>query len=234
MTTKKKAILDRQGRKFNPEIHEVTKFGNPKIALGYLVVKKDVNVVDDVEIEVGETFKNPELETKRVYDDIVAGTETEAQMLARLEREVKEKLMRERLEQELRASAQREINKLKAIDAATIKVDPVEIQKWADYQLKPIGGQFVIDSDSNGLLGTWHAVAFGKSVCGRLDYPEHVIKRLITSFKNNFAMVNAETFDMPSAFGGTMKATVAGSVPLIDKGAFDAGVGQGEALDFGG
>lgn len=231
--------LDRQGREFDPAIHEVTKTGKPKTAFGYLVIKKDggeddADSVESAKLEVGETFKNPELETKRVYDDVVAGTETEAQLRAKLEKEIKEKLMRERIEQELRASAQREINKQKAMNAAIIQIDPVQLQKWADFQLKPIGGQFVIDRDANGdLIGTWHAIAFGKSVCGRLDYPEHVIKRNITSFKNNFAMVNAQTIDAPSAFGGTMKATVAGSVPLIDKGTFDAGIGQGEALDFG-
>lgn len=228
--TKTKELLDRKGRAFDPELHEVTKKGKPLNRLGYLVVKKDSAPV----IEVNE-LKNPELEAKKVYEDVVNSTETEDQIKAKIEREIKEKLYREKIEKDLRAAAEIERKKKAEMDATTIKYDIVEMKNWAQKRCSSVGGQFIIDTDSTGgMIGTWHAVAAGKSISGNFSYPENVMKRAINTFCNTFSMANAQTIDVPSIFGGFNKVPVINSIPQNSAQDIEPDLAKGEIIDFGG
>lgn len=122
-----------------------------------------LRMINKTSIVVGDVLENPETTEAAIADAIVHSTATDEQLYAKIEREEKEKLMREQIRKRLQQAAQIEENKNKQMNKYLLKYDIAELINKAKAMVEPLGGTVTVDKAPDGGLGYgFHIACRGK------------------------------------------------------------------------
>lgn len=167
----------------------INSYGKSKSDIETLIEQKravegaraDESIVRD--ITVTERV-NPALEESAIMSAVVAGTETDEQMLARVEKQAREKIMREDAERKLRQASNIQRQKTQDLRKHELTYDIVEMKERCEAIAARNGGTFQIDTLPNGggLAGTYHMFRTGNVGCGNLAQPLTTIIRDVSIF----------------------------------------------------
>lgn len=190
---------DKNGVFFDPEIHALNKKGEPLKYFGRFVLKEKAPSV-----EVGEVLKNPELEPAKIATAEVEGNLSQEQKKAIYIAEAEEKILKEQAEREARQKFEIAMKKAREVNQYKLDYNIEEFKQWATETAARSGCKFQLDSNENGLIGTYHIWGRGKIDCGNIHQPEETLKRNITVFCGTPTSVEMERTTIRNQLDGSM------------------------------
>lgn len=190
-------LQDKNGIYFDAELHEVTKNGSPLKQFGRFVSKK----TNTPNITVGNVLINPE--TK---EDVIMNAEVEDKLSYEQKKEVyrkeaEEEVLKEKAKEEARNAIAILERKARELNKYKLNYNLEEFKEWATRTANEAGCKFQIDTNQNGIAGTFHIWGRGKVECGNLCQDIVVLQRTVSNFCGLQASINMDRQSGVNVFG---------------------------------